>query len=67
LSDRERQALELAAEGATTREIAARMGVADTTVNSLLRSARQRLGARNRRHAAVRALELGEIGSGTRM
>jgi DNA-binding CsgD family transcriptional regulator len=66
LSDREREALGLAAEGATTREIAARMGVAETTVNSLLRSARQRLGARNRQHAAVRAIELGEITSGTR-
>ena len=57
LSWRQREVLALVARGLTTREIAARLGIADPTVETILRSAMRRLGARTRRQAAVMAAE----------
>jgi DNA-binding NarL/FixJ family response regulator len=59
LSAREREALSLAAEGRTNKDIAAAMGVADETVKTLLERAYRKLGADGRLAAIRRAEELG--------
>ena len=49
--------LELVAEGYTTPEIARRLGISDSTVNSHVGSAKRKLGSRTRLEAAI-ALDL---------
>ena len=61
LTAREREVLALAAQGNTTREIAERLIVSPTTVDSHIRSAMERLGARNRVHAVALALATSEV------
>ena len=61
LTPREREVLGLAAQGHTTRAIAERLVVSPTTVDSHIRSAMERLGARNRVHAVALALARGEV------
>jgi PAS domain S-box-containing protein len=61
LTAREREVLGLAAEGNTTRQIAERLVVSPTTVDSHIRSAMERLNARNRVHAVALALARGEV------
>jgi DNA-binding CsgD family transcriptional regulator len=56
LTAREREALELVAAGLTTREIATRLGVAPSTVDSQLKSATRKLGTRTRKQAALAAI-----------
>ena len=56
LTPRERETLELAADGLTSTQIALRLGVARSTVETQLASGLRRLGVRTRREAAV-ALE----------
>src|SRR4051812_28056431 len=56
LTPRESEVLGVAARGYTTREIAERLVVSPTTVDSHIRSAMDRLGARNRVHAVALAL-----------
>ncbi len=56
LTPRERETLELAADGLTSTQIALRLGVARSTVDTQLASGLRRLGVRTRREAAV-ALE----------
>jgi DNA-binding CsgD family transcriptional regulator len=53
LTERELAVLALVAEGLTTREIAARLSVTPPTVETLLASARRRLGARTRVEAVA--------------
>ncbi len=53
LSARQREVLTLVGGGCTSREIAARLGVALSTVDSHVRTARRRLGARTRAQAAA--------------
>ncbi len=53
VTGRERAVLLLVAEGLTSVEIGTRLGVSPTTVDSHVRSAVRKLGARNRRHAAA--------------
>jgi DNA-binding CsgD family transcriptional regulator len=57
LSPREREVLALVAEGLSSREIANRIRVARSTVQTQIRSAVRKLGATNRRHAAALAIE----------
>ncbi len=52
LTAREFETLSLVADGCTTADIAARLGVGESTVESHIRSARNKLGARSRAHAA---------------
>ena len=61
LTARESEVLGVAARGYTTREIAERLVVSPTTVDSHIRSAMDRLGARNRVHAVALALARGEV------
>src|SRR4051794_10709061 len=61
LTAREREVIALAARGYTTREIAERLIVSPTTVDSHVRSAMERLAARNRVHAVALALARGEV------
>jgi PAS domain S-box-containing protein len=61
LTAREREVIALAAHGNTTREIAERLVVSPTTVDTHIRSAMERLGARNRVHAVALALARGEV------
>ena len=53
LSPRERQVLELVGGGASSREIANQLGVAPSTVDTQVKSAMQKLGARTRLQAAA--------------
>ncbi len=53
LSPREREVLELVGAGLTSPEIALRLGIARSTVETLVRSAMRKLGARSRRQAAA--------------
>lgn len=60
LSKREREVLALVGEGASSREIANRLGVAPSTVDTQVKSAMQKLGARTRLQAAALAAEAAE-------
>jgi DNA-binding CsgD family transcriptional regulator len=63
LTGREHEILHLVAHGLRTNQIAVQLGIAQSTVNSLVRSARWKLNARTRTHAA--ALVAGGDGAGT--
>jgi DNA-binding NarL/FixJ family response regulator len=56
LTDREREALSLAAMGWTTRAIARRLSVAERTAKAHLQAAREKLDAQNTTHAVAIAL-----------
>ena len=56
---REQRILELAAEGYTDPEIAARMNYATDTVKKIWPDIRLRLGAKNRTHAVAQAIRTG--------
>jgi DNA-binding NarL/FixJ family response regulator len=62
LSEREREVLELLAQGHTNREIARRLSLAEGTVKNYVTNILQKLGVRDRTQAAVRARELGLTG-----
>lgn len=53
LTDRERQVLELAAEGFSDKEIGVKLGVSVYTVRGKLRVIYLKTGARNRTHAVA--------------
>lgn len=61
LSRREREVLQLIAEGLETAAIGEELDVSPDTVRTYLRSARSRLGARTRPHAVALALDRGII------
>lgn len=61
LSDREREILRLLAQGLSNREIADRLSLAQGTVKNYVTTILQKLGARDRTQAAIRARELGLI------
>jgi two-component system, NarL family, response regulator DevR len=58
LSEREREVLQLLADGVQTRQIAQRLGISYSTVRSHLRSISAKLGARSMVNAVVTAREL---------
>jgi DNA-binding NarL/FixJ family response regulator len=62
LSDREWEVLKLVAEGATNKEIAARLFISPHTVKDHTRTLYRRLGARNRAEAIQRAQRMGLLG-----
>ena len=66
MSQREREVLQLVAEGFEIAAIAERLSLAYATVRTYLRSARARLGARSAPHAVALALVMGEIEPVTR-
>lgn len=59
LSSREREVLDGLLAGQSNRQIADRIGLSEVTIKYHLKSLRSKLGARNRTHAALRAIELG--------
>jgi len=59
LSDREEEILQLMARGLSNREIATRLSLAEGTVKNYVTNILQKLGARDRTQAALRARELG--------
>lgn len=61
LTPREHEVLRWAATGRTNPEIAARLGLACTTVTGYLKSAMHKLGARNRVELAIMAREFGLV------
>jgi DNA-binding NarL/FixJ family response regulator len=61
LSDREREVLALLAHGLSNPEIAERLNLAQGTVKNYVTAVLQKLGARDRTQAAIRARELGLI------
>jgi len=62
LSDREWEVLNLIAEGATNKEIAAKLYISPHTVKDHARTLYRRLGARNRAEAIQRAQRMGLLG-----
>jgi DNA-binding CsgD family transcriptional regulator len=60
---REREVLDLLADGATDEQIAARLAVSPATVQSHIRTAKAKLGARTRAQAVALALQRGLIGA----
>ena len=62
LSEREREVLKLISDGATNREIAARLYLSPHTVKDHTSALYRKLGVRNRAEAARRAGQLGLIG-----
>jgi DNA-binding NarL/FixJ family response regulator len=61
LTSRECEVVQLIAEGETTEEIATRLFISPTTVETHVRKAMGRLGAKNRAHLVALALLAGEI------
>ena len=59
LTRRERQCLQLAAEGMTSKEIAFKLGISTRMVRGHLSQARKRLDALSTTQAAVKAVRLG--------
>ena len=59
LSEREIEILKLVSQGLTNKEIAARLYLAEGTVKNYVTSILQKIGARDRTQAAIRARELG--------
>jgi DNA-binding CsgD family transcriptional regulator len=59
LTLRQDQILRLVAEGNTTQEIAARLGISAATVERHVEDVRAALGARNRSHAVWLAVTVG--------
>jgi DNA-binding NarL/FixJ family response regulator len=59
LSERETEVLSLVASGFTNREIATRLNLAEGTVKNYVTNILQKVGARDRTQAALRAQELG--------
>lgn len=57
LSARQREVLQLIAEGFSNREIGARISLSELTVKSYVEEILQQLGARNRAHAALIAMK----------
>jgi len=62
LTVRQRQALLLAANGHTNRQIATRLAVTPHSVTEILTAAYRRLGANDRAQAVAIALAVGELG-----
>jgi len=59
LPPRRRQVLQLLAEGLTSRQIAARLGLSKSTVNMHSAALRRQLGGTSRAHTVARAVQLG--------
>lgn len=61
LSAREREVVSHLTDGLPSTDIAARLGIADQTVQTLVKRAMRKLGARNRAHLVATAMRLGII------
>ena len=61
LTEREREVLELLADGLTTAEVAGRLSLSQHAVRSRVKAALAKLGARNREHAIAIAIREGAV------
>ena len=61
LTEREREVLELLADGLTTAEVAERLSLSQHAVRSRVKAALGKLGARNREHAIAIAIREGAV------
>jgi DNA-binding NarL/FixJ family response regulator len=61
LTERERDVLELLADGLTTTQVAGALSVSEHTVRSRVRTTLGKLGARNREHAIAIAFREGAL------
>ena len=61
LTEREREVLELLAEGLTTAQVADRLSLSAHTVRSRVKATLGKLGARNREHAIAIAFREGAL------
>jgi len=61
LTPREREVMELAAQGLTSEMVASRLGMSPRTVNQHIDNASQKLNAKNRVHAVAEAMRRGLI------
>jgi DNA-binding CsgD family transcriptional regulator len=61
LSPREREVLDLLANGLTGEEVAVRLSLSPETVRTHIRNAMSKLGAHTRVHAVAIAMQKGEI------
>ena len=61
LTEREKGVLQLVAKGATNKEVAQRLTISENTVNYHVKNILEKLHARNRAEAAVRALREGFV------
>lgn len=59
LTGRERQVIQLSAEGLTSAEIARRLGLSARTVNQYIDNVARKLGTKNRTHAVAEAIRKG--------
>lgn len=66
LTDREKQVLELVAEGSTNRDIASRLNVTENTVKYHLKNILEKLHLRNRAQAVAYAMQAGLLKKSTR-
>ncbi len=66
LTEREKQVLELVAEGSTNRDIASRLNVTENTVKYHLKNILEKLHLRNRAQAVAYAMQAGLLKKGTR-
>ena len=64
LTPREKEILELLAEGITDREIAYRLGISAYTVRTHVKHVREALGARTRWEAVAKAYRAGVLSHG---
>jgi DNA-binding CsgD family transcriptional regulator len=62
LSVREKQCLTLAAQGKTSQDIAAKLGISERTIQFHFDGIRSKLGAANRQEAVAKAITLGVLG-----
>jgi DNA-binding NarL/FixJ family response regulator len=65
LSTREREVLDLLAEGFNAETIATLLNISPATVRTHIRNAVGHMGARTRTHAVALALRTGELGGGS--
>ena len=61
LTEREREVLELLADGLTTAEVAQQLSLSQHAVRSRVKTALGKLGARNREHAIAIAIREGAV------
>lgn len=61
LTEREREILELVAEGLSSKQVAQHIGIAPRTVDRHIENLRHKMGARNKSHLVAKAVAFGTL------